>query len=410
MGIKLTKRIVEAAEPAETDQYLWDADVKGFGLKITPTGRKTFLLQYRIAGRSSTTERYTIGLHGSPWTVEKARNEALQLLARVKAGHSPAAERRQERKREPDAPRLVRAIAVQFLERHAKPKNRDWAKTQYILDREVLPAWGDREIAEVTRADVIALLDKIVDRGAPIHANRTLAVVRGLFNWAISRGLIERSPAAGVKAPGDEVARDRVLSEDELRAVWQAASETPYPFGPFLQLLILTAQRRDEVAGLRRSEIDEAAAMWTLPRERAKNDRAHEVPLSPMALEILSAIPRVEGCDLVFSTNGTSPISGFSKAKARLDKASKVGLSEADEWRIHDIRRTVTTHLARMNFPPHVVDKILNHVSGTIGGVAAVYNRHSYVSERRQALDAWANRLQSIVEGGHVSNVVALRA
>jgi integrase len=407
MGVKLTKRVVEAAEPAASDQYLWDAEVKGFGLKVTPAGRKVFVFQYRMGGRGVKTERCTIGEFRSPYTVDGARSEAVRLLAEVKAGRSPAEAKRVERRSEPKRARLFGELAAEFVARHAKPKTRDWRKTEYLLRRDVLPFWSTRPVRGITRQDVIELIDRVADRGARIHANRVLAAVRVLFNWTLSRGVIEASPAAGVKAPGAEMIRERVLSEDELREVWRVAEATPYPFGPFFKLLILTAQRRDEVAGMRWSEIDEARALWTIPGERAKNGRAHEVPLPAPATDILGSIPRVDGSDLVFTTNGWSPISGFSKAKLRLDSASGVGLTERDEWRVHDIRRSVTTFMAEMGIPPHVVDKLLNHVSGSIRGVAAVYNRHAYTDERRRALDAWARRLAAIVDGDRRGNVVA---
>jgi integrase len=407
MSVKLTKRVIEAAEPAERDQYLWDGEVKGFGIKITPVDRKVFVFQYRMGGRGSKTERYTIGQYRSPYTVDGARREAVRLLAEVKAGRNPAEVRRADRQSEPSRARLLGELAAEFIERHAKPNTRDWRKTEYLLARDVLPYWSTRPMREITRHDVIELIDRVADRGARIHANRVLAAVRVLFNWALSRGVIETSPAAGVKAPGAETVRERVLGEDELREVWRATDATPYPFGPFFKLLILTAQRRDEVAGMRWSEIDEARALWVIPGERAKNGRAHEVPLSAPAIDILRSIRRLDGSDLVFTTTGRAAISGFSKAKARLDRASGVGLTDRDEWRVHDIRRSVTTFMAEMAIAPHVVDKLLNHVSGSIRGVAAVYNRHGYTDERRRALDAWARRLAAVVDAEPTSNIVA---
>jgi integrase len=407
MSVKLTKRVIEAAEATDRDQYLWDAEVKGLGLKITPAGRKVFLFQYRMGGRNSKTERYTIGEYRSPYTVDGARSEAIRLLADVKAGRSPAEAKRAQRRSQPNRTRLFGDLAAEFIERHAKPNTRDWHKTEYLLKRDALPLWATRPARDITRQDVIELIDRVADRGARIHANRVLAAVRVLFNWALSRGVIEASPAAGVKAPGAETARERVLSEDELRAVWHAADATLYPFGPFFKLLILTAQRRDEVAGMRWSEIDETRALWVIPGERAKNGRTHEVPLSAPALDVLRSLPRLEGSELVFTTNGQAAISGFSKAKARLDRAAGVGLADRDEWRVHDIRRSVTTFMAEMGIAPHVVDKLLNHVSGSIRGVAAVYNRHSYTDERRRALDAWAHRLTAIVDAEPRRNVLA---
>lgn len=410
MGVKLTKRTIEAAARSVRDTYLWDSDVSGFGLKITPAGRKIYLFQYRMGGRGASTQRVTIGPHGSPWTVDKARSRALQLLAQVKVGKDPAGERRAAKVAAANPIRTFGEIAAAFLERHAKPNTRDWRKTEYLLQHDVLPYWAARPVREITRHDVIELLDRVADRGARVHANRVLAAIRVLFNWALSRGVIEASPVAGVKAPGAETVRERALSEDELREVWRAAEATPYPFGPFFQLLILTAQRRDEVAGMRWSEINEGRALWTIPGDRAKNGRTHEVPLTALAMDVLGSVPRLTDSDLVFTTNGRTPISGFSKAKLRLDQASGVGLTDRDEWRVHDIRRTVTTYLAGMNFPPHVVDKILNHVAGAIRGVAAVYNRYSYLDERRSALEAWAARLRSIIEPREASKVVQLLA
>jgi integrase len=403
MGVKLTKRVIEAVEPAAGDQYLWDAEVKGFGLKTTPAGRKVFVFQYRMGGRGARTERYTIGEYKSPYTVDGARKEAVRLLSDVKAGRNPA-----EAKRRNDSNRaqLFNELAAEFIERHAKPNTRDWRKTEYLLRHDVLPFWASRPIQKITRPDVIELIDRVADRGARIHANRVLAAVRVLFNWALSRGVIEASPAAGVKAPGAETARERTLRENEMREVWRAADATAYPFGPFFRMLILTAQRRDEVAGMRWSEIDDPRALWTIPSERAKNGRAHEVPLSAAALEILRSLPRLDGSDLVFTTNGRAAISGFSKAKARLDRASGIGLTDRDEWRLHDLRRTVATFMAETGIAPHVVDKLLNHVSGAIRGVAAVYNRYGYTDERRRALDVWARRLAAIVDAEETGNVI----
>jgi integrase len=408
ISVKLTKRVVEATEPAGRDQYMWDAEVKGFGLKVTPAGRRVFVFQYRMGGRGTKTERHTIGEYRSPYTVDSARGEAIHLLAEVKAGRNPGDARRAERRGNPNRAQRFSEMAVEFIERHAKPNTRDWRKTEYLLRRDVLPFWSTRSAREITRRDVIELIDRVADRGARIHANRVLAALRVLFNWALSRGVIETSPAAGIKAPGAETVRERVLSEDELREVWRAADAAPYPFGPFFKLLILTAQRRDEVASMRWSEIDETRALWVIPGERAKNRRTHEVPLSRPAIDILCSTPRLDGSDLVFTTSGRAAISGFSKAKARLDRASRIGLTDRDEWRVHDIRRSVTTFMAEMGVPPHVVDKLLNHVSGSIRGVAAVYNRHGYTDERRRALDAWAQRLVAIVGDEPRSNVIAL--
>lgn len=380
---KLTKRTVDAAKSG----FTWDTKVRGFGLKVTGRG-KIFILQYRMGGRGSPTQRYTIGTLGSPWTTETARDEALRLLAKVKSGIDPQAEKQAARAGKASEITFAE-LAARWLERYAKEQTRDWRNTNRMLDHDVLPFWRGRDIKSLKKSDVIALLDRVTDRGAKVHANRVLSAVRSMLNWAVGRDLLEANPCVGVRPPGAEVARDRVLSACELAAVWDAAGAAGYPFGPCVQLLILTAQRRDEVAGMRWTEIDLEARLWTIPAERAKNGRAHEVPLNGPAVAILEGLREgrslsPDGGGLVFSTTGKTPISGFGKAKARLDEASGV-----TGWRLHDLRRTATTGMAQAGVAPHIVDRILNHVSGAIRGVAAVYNRFGYLEDRRQALELW---------------------
>ncbi len=242
-------------------------------------------------------------------------------------------------------------------------------------------------ISEISRRDAIDVIDRIAKR-AEVQANRTLARLRALLNWAVEKDRLASSPIIGMKPPTKERARDRTLSDDELRWFWSACEAIGWPFGPLAKLLLLTAQRRDEVAGIEWPEIHLDQTTWTMPRYRAKNDRAHAVHLSEAAIEVL---PRsYVGSGLVFATNGR-PVSGFSHGKNRLDAAMLA--AKADElgdtaeviphWILHDLRRTAATGMARLNIPPHVFDKVLNHVSGTIRGVAAVYNRFEYLDERR---------------------------
>lgn len=237
-----------------------------------------------------------------------------------------------------------------------------------------------------------------------------------------------------MRPPTKEYARDRALSDDELRWFWAACETIEWPFGPLAKLLLLTAQRRDEVAGMEWPEIDFAKKTWTIPRAKAKSNRAHEVQLSAAAIEVIRSLPRV-GDGLVFTTTGGTPVSGFSRAKRRLNAAmvkarrQSLGLPEKDadlrkaigiadgkplpveipDWILHDLRRTAATGMARLNFPPHVVDKVLNHVSGTIRGVAAVYNRFEYLDERRVALEAWGRHVTELFSP-RPSSVVAIRA
>jgi integrase len=301
MRAKITKRLVDATSADRGALLVWDTEVKGFGLKVTPTGAKTYLVQYRMGGRGSPTRRFTIGTHGSPWTPDLARDEALRLLGAVKGGQDPmeakserrAAAERARHAEERRAERTFAAVTALFIERHASTR-RSGREMARLLRREVLPSWAERDIAAIDRAAVCALLDGLIDRRAPALANKVLDTVRSLLSFAVHRGVIAANPAMGLPAPAPKVARDRVLNDGELIAVWHAADALGYPFGPLVKLLILTGQRRDEVAGLRWAELsldDPNGPTWTLPKERAKNGVAHVVHLSPLTFEVLRSVP-----------------------------------------------------------------------------------------------------------------------
>ena len=267
-----------------------------------------------------------------------------------------------------------------FIERWQKPRNRSWQEVERILTRE-LAHWAERPIQTITRRDLIELMDSITDRGAPYMANRTLAHVRKLFAWAMEREIVTASPVVGVGAPAREVSRDRVLDYAELAAVWQACEALGWPFCPIVRLLIVTGARRDEVASMRWRDLDLERAEWRLPREAVKTDREHVIPLSPLALEIIADLPRLGHSPLVFPANRASSmnaVSGFSRAKRRLDQ-----LSGVEGWRYHDIRRTVATGLQRLGVRLEVTEAVLGHVSGSRSGIVGVYQRHEYRDEKR---------------------------
>jgi integrase len=227
-----------------------------------------------------------------------------------------------------------------------------------------------------------------VDRGAPVMATATHAVIRKLFYWAIDREIIDASPCVRVPKPATAAERDRVLSDDELRAVWLACEAMQWPFGPTIRLMILTGQRESEVGGMRWEEM--RGNVWTIPGDRTKNGHAQEVPLSRPAKAIIAELRKVD-LGFVFTTTGKKPIAGFNNAKRRLD-----GLCRVKDWRFHDLRRTVATGMARLGVAPHIVEKVLNHQTGTISGVAAIYNRHAYTDEKLAALELWARHVLSI--------------
>jgi integrase len=293
------------------------------------------------------------------------------------------------------------------------------------LEHDVLPRWGERPIRSITKQDVNDLLDAKASRrerprkgtkgGAALQSNRTLTRMRTLFAWAAVEDLIDADPSAGVLPRGEERDRDRVLSDTEILWFWRATDQVGWPFGPIGKLLLLTAQRLSEVASLRWAEVNLEKRTWTIPRERTKSDRAHVVALSGPAVEILEGLPRFG--DLVFPTRVGTPISSFSKPKARLDASMTAQLREAagkpdavlPEWTLHDLRRTAATVMVeRLKTAPHVVDRVLNHQSGAIRGVARIYIRGEYADERKAALEALGHWIESLVRPGGAGNVVPL--
>ena len=403
----LTKR------PPTARRETADGHVRGLYFIRQPSGAASWAFRYRSNGIS---RKLTLGTFPA-LDLKGARDAATKAAATLANGGDPAAEKQERRTAERAKAKsralgnagLIENVVDRFIDRHAKRKNRSWPETERILKKEVVGAWKSKRLSDIRRADIHELLDGIVDRGSPIVANRTLAAFRRLCNWAVERGIIDNSPAEGIKAPAAERSRDRVLTDDELRLVWQGCDAIAWPFGPLVKLLILTGQRRDEVGAMRWSEIDLDGRTWTLPATRTKNGRHHVVPLSEPAVAILKALPRIESkTGLVFTSTGETAVSGFSRAKDRIGEfmltAMREGAGEPDKleltrWTFHDLRRTAASGMARLGIAVHVVEAVLNHRSGTIKGVAAVYNRYSYDVEKRQALEAWGRCVETLISG-----------
>ncbi len=417
----LTDLFCERVKPPATGRVeYFDASFGGLALRVTESGHKSFSVHFRMNGKL---RRYTLGRYPAIRPAQ-ARRDASAALELARTGTDPTAAKRAKRYEIPPDADTVRTVVDDYLDRHMAKNTAPgtYAEAQRTMKCDILPKWRDRPIASITRREVIALVDDIVARGADVQANRVLARLRALFNWAVEKGRLASSPIEGMKLPTKEHARDRALSNDEICWFWQAAESIGWPFGPIAKLLLLTAQRRDEVAGMEWSELDLGKRAWTLPRGRAKNNRVHEIHLSDAAMAVIKALPRI-GEQYVFTTNGVGPVAGFSRSKRRIDVAMRDGRREAlgipadhellpDEiphWTFHDLRRTAATGMAQLSVTPHVVDRILNHVSGTIRGVAAVYNRFEYLNERREALDAWGQFVLTLVTPAP-ANVVALPA
>ena len=398
----LTQRALEAAKPKQGRYDLPDGIVPGLQFAVHPSGKKSCRLLARIHGKQKS---FPIG-DLSLMTLAEARAKAKDILSAIANGEDPGEAKRAAAKA---AGETVSTVAAMFIERYAKPRNRTWPETERLIARNILPAWGRRPIASIKRHDAIALLDGLVDRDAPIAANRVYANGKKMFAWAIERGFIGNSPFDHIKAPTQEKSRDRTPDDAELTLILRAADTLGSVFGAFFKLLAYTGQRRDEVAQMPWSELNADLTLWVLPRERAKNDVAHEVPVAPEVRGILTALPRIS--DYVLTTTGKTPISGYSKCKIALDAA----ITELNDgvpispWRIHDLRRAIASGMAKTGIQMPVVEKVLNHTSGSFGGVAGVYQRHDFASEKRLALETWAGHLATIVDGApKAANVIEI--
>jgi integrase len=378
MQKKITSKFIETvALPEGRRLEVWDQILPGFGVRISQTGRKVWFCVVRVAHRN---RRITLGSYPA-LSLASARDKAQKCMQQAQRGELDPTES--------TSPTLGKTVP-KFIVLYAKPRNRNWAEVERLLNQKFGCVFSKR-LDEIRRADVVRVLDEMVASGAPGRANHALAAIKKLMNWAVDRGMIDVNPIAGVKPPTKIRARERIHSDAETVKLMEAVAVEGYPFGTICEFLLLTAQRRGEVTAMRWSEIDFECAVWVIPGSKAKNGLAHEVPLSPPVLEILRALPRFEGSDYVFTTTGTTPASGLGNATYRLERA----LGSFDWW-VHDLRRTAASGMARLGVAPHVIEKVLNHKSGVISGVAAVYNRFGYDREKRQALDEWANHLSHL--------------
>ena len=385
--IRLTKSAIDALPTSASDVVYWDAGCPGFGVKVTPKGRKVFIVLYRTGGAGSKLRKYTIGPYGRV-TLHQARVAAQKVFTAKLDGRDPAAEKRQA-KRRVVADRVEDLLETFISQRLSQ--NRSGVEISRLLRREVGKPWAGSSIHEITKRDVVEAISTIEQRGAPGAANKTLKSLKTFLRWCVGRAVLDQSPAEGVPLPAKEVARDRVLDDKELAQIILAARKMCGPYGGIVELLALTGQRREEVARLTWEELDLAQRVWTIPKSRTKNAKSHVVHLSDQSVALLKRANR-RGA-LVFSPLGAKPFRNFGRAKRLLDRRSGV-----TGWRLHDLRRTCVSGMARLGVAPHVADKILNHQSGTISGVAAVYQRHEFLAERRAALNLWGAHVGQILK------------
>jgi integrase len=386
---KLTDRFLAAFKPeiGKKDRLAFDTECRGLGVRVTAAGTKTFILQWTDPA-TARKRREPLGVWGGI-TVYQAREAARVRLGDVAKGIDPRAVRLAAREKA-EAERAENQLTLDALLDQWATLHLVGRRARYRTEavRAVKYAFAEylkRPAARLSRTDAVNVLDRFVDALRPAMAGRTLAYARACYGWAQKRGKVPGNPFSGLPIPTGVEARERVLSEAEVGKVWNAALTMPEPWGPLFRLLVLTLARREEVAAMRWSELSRDLSTWTIPSTRMKRAQAHVVAMPEAARNALRAVTRIKGQDLVFSTNARTHVSGFTKAKAALDKASTV-----TDWRLHDLRRTGVTALASMGFDSVVADKLLAHQAGKLSGVARIYQRHDFAVERKAALEAWA--------------------
>jgi integrase len=442
MAKVLTAGAIRKFKPAKKRRVIRDGGSRSLYLVIQPSGAKSWMMRFR-SGPNGKAAKMVIGpvdlsgaevsgepTVGMPLTLSAARQVAAQVHRERVRGADVVAEYkvRRERRRAEVADRgasSFAALARQYVEEHAKPKVRGWRELARSLgldpDADLEPIsggiaqrWADRDAKSIDGHDVHAAVDEARRIGTPgieprrdgaseARARSFHAALSACFGWMLRHRRIDVNPCAGVWRPRPPAARDRVLTSAEIVKFWKATDAVNGAFGAVLKLLLLTGQRLNEIAELRWDELSEDRVEMRLPGSRTKNHRAHTVPLAPLAREIVARIPRIDGCAFVFTTNGRTPISGWSKVKMQLDAEMKI-----PPWRLHDLRRTCVTEMAELGIPPHLIELIVNHVSGARAGVAGTYNRSEMMAERRAALERWASHVAGLV-AERPANVAPIR-
>ena len=389
-----TDRDVRLLKPRSDRYEVWDTLTPGFGVRVSPQGHKSFFWLYRFEGRP---RRVTFGRYPKlSLTKARARQAEAQELLEEK-DKDPGAAIVKSRRADREAP-TMNDLAAEYIEKWAKPRKRSWREDERQLNSNVLPLIGRKKAANITRRDVIQILDAMVERGSPIAANRTFAVVRKMFRFGITRDLVPHNPCEALEAPAKESKRDRCLTADEIKAFWQELDSDSLKMMPnirlILKIMLLTAQRPGEAVSVRWSDIDLSTGWWTIPEERAKNELPHRVPLSPLACKLIKTVDKDPDVGFLFPSYGERShirVNAINRA-VRINRAA-FGIPS---FVPHDLRRTAASHMASMGTPRMTVGKILNHAES---GVTATYDRHSYDQEKRKALNAWGRKLESIISG-----------
>ncbi len=400
--MRFTDKGIAALKPKAERYEVWEAGKTGLGVRVSTRGRKSWIYMYRFGGKA---RRMTIGTY-PPLTLANARVLHAKAREVKEEGEDPGVSHIAKRRAERHA-HTVADLVEEYLEKHARPNKRSAAIDERVLKKEVVPVWGRRKAKDITRRDIITLLDGLVDRGSPVMANRLLAIVRRMFGFAVERDILGATPCVYIKAPTKETPRDRVLSSTEIAAFWhglEKASMLPLT-RLALKLMLVTAQRRDEVVSAAWSEFNLSEDIWEIPATRSKNKNAHRVPPSSLACGLLNQVQELgRGSLWLFpSSRVDGPMVSISVTRAMRENLSRIGIDNATP---HDLRRTAASNMTEMGIPRLVVSKVLGHSDGSI---TAIYDRFEYWPQKKQALDAWSARLEEIISGKPaISNVVPL--
>jgi integrase len=418
---RLTDRSIEALKPRSARYEVWDEGRKGFGVRVTPRGVKSFVWVYHFKGKP---RRLTFGVYPRLSLADAGLKfaRAKQLLdTGIDPGEQTVAERAAARHAE-----TVAELVEEYLARYARPRKRSASEDERVLRKDILPRWGTEKAAEITQRHVVRLVNEIVDRGAPIQANRTLTILRRMFRFGVGQAIITTSPCDNVETPSAENQRERALDDDEIRALWNALDAAPMEPNArrILRLMLATGQRKAEVIDLHLAEIDYDKSLWTLPASRAKNGREHLIPLSPIARDILASVAPAENGYLFPSSLTGLPYRGQSidhatrflfdprpgRAQPRAKSTRALGTpllaGKMDRFVPHDLRRTVATRMRELGISRGDVKMVLNHRERD---VTARYDRYDGLPEKTRALQIWGARLAEIIAGKPAgTNVIEL--
>jgi integrase len=387
--MKFTDKGIQALKPQEKRYEVCDSSSRGLRLRISINGTKSWVFAYR---REGTLTRLVFG-HYPAMSLSAARAKYAEYRQMLSRGIYPAMAEAATKAEALKAPTVAQLVDI-YIERYAKLKKKSWRKDKEILDRDIIPRWQHRKACDITRADVIALLDIVTQRGG-VMANVTFVVVRKMFNFAIERGLLEVSPCLQVRLPSKAVSRERVLNEGEIVTLWYGLAGISESLQVLLKLMLVTAQRKGELVKAEWDDIQEG--WWTMPGHKTKNGKTHRVPLSPLAQQLLSQLPR----------HSPYLFPGQRKDKPLGDTAVNSAMRHTQgipNFTPHDLRRTAASHMASMGISRLTISKILNHSDSS---VTAIYDRHSYDNEKQHALEAWASKLETLIHPQ--AKVVSLR-